>query len=339
MAGYLYKESLATPQSKPGYKSNCVTVVGRKKKCGHAWCPRCGLDTIRKALASVRQMDWRRVRRVDFTLDPSLFKNPQEAHKLSERKLSDTIQAIERKAGREVLGYRWFKEWHRDGFPHWHVLIEMAGPSKMIGGDVLREVWGQGRVYEDYFKDENQWVKFVGYLGKTGYLAKDKAHQVRLPQWVLDTNARVRRTGGSEKPEAKEKPWADDEDVEDWLKRFGHQAPEEHNQIRSHGEILATCGGGVHLYILQGKAELIYYGLSKEKYEDFKSREGEFLKGLGFAIKMEPQEWVKFYHSTIPSDPDQLFQNQIRGQPGAKPKPKTPLPSPPEGETLQISPS
>lgn len=323
--GYLYNEGYISPQHPDGYQVEPVRIVGRKKRCRSSWCPLCGIKAIYRALQRVRQMRWDRVRRVDLTLDPSLFKSPAEANKACERKISDTVQALERQTGRVVLDYRWFKEWHEDGFPHWHVLIEFDGPPGMLGGDLLRSVWGFGRVFEGYFKSRAHWDAFVGYMGKTGYMGEGKEHQTTLPEWAMETHKRVRRYGGAledrdekiKELQASEGDW----DAEwPWIEDHEKKSEDDFSPHRTNREIIASCGSSVELLMLEGAGELTSFGYSRETYKEWKQRGGEYVEKIGWVVVMTPREWHEHFMKHIRVDWDPMPRPNLTSARRMKPK-------------------
>jgi hypothetical protein len=86
--------------------------------------------------------------------------------------------------GVEVKDWAGQIEWHKDGTPHWHMLIRTkAGKAGMIGNADLKRAWPWGGVYEDYFKSQTHYDNTVGYFGKSGYFHRGKKHQTELPDY------------------------------------------------------------------------------------------------------------------------------------------------------------
>ena len=87
-------------------------------------------------------------------------------------------------------------EWHRNGFPHWHLTIDVTvqGKRGMIGGDNLRQYWPIGGVRETPIKSKAHWYHLTGYFKKHGYFEKKKAHQGMLPKWAKEGTKRIRRS-------------------------------------------------------------------------------------------------------------------------------------------------
>ncbi len=136
-------------------------------------------------------MDWRRTRMVTLTLNPANWTDGEDAYiwyKIN-KPIGHFIENLGR-AGIKVTDWTCNMEWHDNGYPHWHLLIEVdkPGPAGMIGQELLHKLWSHGdtthRIHEYYFSSEERFKKFTGYFSKSGYLHKDKQHQVTLPAWA-----------------------------------------------------------------------------------------------------------------------------------------------------------
>ena len=193
-------------------------VFYRKKHCGSSWCPKCyKIGTFKKIKGRLEKFKWENTRQVVLTIDRGRFKDGRGAwEEVSERKsIANMIWNLRRVRKVKVIRWLWVLEWHRDGFPHWHLLIETQNKG-MIGGDLLREYWGMGIwIKESYFKSKEHWNNVVGYFQKKGYFEKGKKYQSELPGWARNTNIRIRRYSGSvEEDEGKfysiEKPKRED---------------------------------------------------------------------------------------------------------------------------------
>jgi len=175
------------------------------KSCGVAWCKKgCDRQWIKRQSEKLAHFAWDKTRHVILTVNPWGYKNGREAYEdiKNHRRIPELIRKLKRGKKRKV-GNKWIwerkplkitnwivhLEWHKNGFPHWHLLIEIdsIGWRTRIGGDALRSIWNPGKfVYETYFKDPKHWRNLVGDFGKTGYFQKDKDHQAHLPSWAMD---------------------------------------------------------------------------------------------------------------------------------------------------------
>jgi hypothetical protein len=87
-------------------------------------------------------------------------------------------------------------EFYEDGFPHWHLLIEVENEGKagMIGGKNLHRSWAQGIVKETYFRNLDHWKSIAGYFADKGYFERGKEYQTELPKDIKEHyGRRIRR--------------------------------------------------------------------------------------------------------------------------------------------------
>ncbi|MCD4717447.1 MAG: hypothetical protein K8R45_12010 [Desulfobacterales bacterium] len=140
----------------------------------------------------------------DHKLIPGFIRNLQRGKKVFNKK-TGTWEVLYPPI--KISNWMWFLEWHKDGYPHWHLFIEVekAGKAGMIGGDHIRHYWDIGRVRESYIRDKKHWNFLTGYFLKHGYFyhKKGKDHQTKLPKWALnDIHLKIRRTGRKAKARA-----------------------------------------------------------------------------------------------------------------------------------------
>jgi len=184
------------PISRQGEKY-CLT----KGRCRKQWCPNCG--DLSDPIAQMLTMDPKRVRAVTLTVDPSLYKDGYEAFTSIQQKgrLSQFIRDVGRSlasCGIQITNYVWFLEWHRNGFPHWHLFIEVnrVGRKGMLGADRIRHYWPYARIVrESWIRNKKHWDRLTGYVQKNGYLEKGKGHQIQLPEWTDKLAKAPRRYG------------------------------------------------------------------------------------------------------------------------------------------------
>jgi len=162
--------------------------------CRSPWCKKCAKvsPTHGRIQTRLERMDWRSVRHVILTVSREY--PAQGAYTLirKHRSIPRLMAALNLK-GRQWL---WVLEWHADGWPHWHVLVE--SDRGMIGKKRIDLEWGWGWSWESYIRDADHWAKIKGYHRSKGYLAGEgKAHQLELPAWLL-TESRVRKFSGSQ---------------------------------------------------------------------------------------------------------------------------------------------
>jgi hypothetical protein len=319
-----------------GWKDECYTVIGRKGRCGHVWCPSCGKKAVNRFYRYLKPFRWDHVRHCVLTIDRRKFDNDARGcyKYISEGKhLSEFVRRL-KSGGVQIIKHRWILEWHRDGFPHWHFLfeVEKTGRYGQIGNKDLLEAWRFGAVREWYFQTEYHWKRFIGYFHKTGYFEQKKAHQAKLPGWALESKVRIRRHGGSESiktkngidrlPEKPENEWIETGRGDDyitrrmWRKRQEKSVPDEDD--RTNLAILESCGCQTDVCVLvrtgktfelEGKdgkktviedePKVMHVGLMPIKYRDFKSRSGDYVPKYGYRIGMSLKEWCDFYYSYV----------------------------------------
>jgi len=149
----------------------------------------------------MRRMNWRRVREVMLTVDRSLYRDGEEAYfDIGEKRgVGNLLKNLQRTEGVKIVDWVSVLEWHEDGFPHWHILIETEeeGRGGMIGYEKIKAHWSFGKwETETYVKSASHWNNLVGYFDKHGYFEKGKEYQGRLPDWALKSRKSIRRWHG-----------------------------------------------------------------------------------------------------------------------------------------------
>lgn len=270
-----------------------VHVIGFKGSCSSVWCPECYTKKGGSKRFSDRLgvLDWKKTRQVVLTVDPEKFASPQDAYeKIKENKsIPQLIHNLKRTEKISISDWCWVLEWHRGGFPHWHLFIETdEGKKGMIGNECLLKHWHHGLIFESWIKSEYHWKKFTEYFGRRGYFnpkekqqghsKKDKTHQTTLPQWALQVRYRIRKTGSKVLRSAKLK--VDDEKENDDQK--------EEIEGRTYDEILKSCGQTTYcrFEILQGKVKTYAYKKINISYKHFREYGGDYIPQLGHLIPM-----------------------------------------------------
>jgi hypothetical protein len=86
--------------------------------------------------------------------------------------------------GVEVKDWAGQIEFHKDGTPHFHLLIRtMDGFKGQIGYEKLKMAWPWGGFKERYFKNKYDYHAIIGYFGKAGYFEQGKEYQTILPDY------------------------------------------------------------------------------------------------------------------------------------------------------------
>ena len=161
-------------------------------------------------LERIQGWEWNQVRAITLTLDPSFPQwidfGPERAFETIQEKkaIPALMRDLQRTAKAPIDDWIRVLEWHRNGFPHWHILVRVTkkGHYGKIGADEIRKYWSYGRIHENYFRTPNHWQRFTGYFGKQGYFEdkKGKAHQVDLPEWAKNRTTPIRRWDSKHKP-------------------------------------------------------------------------------------------------------------------------------------------
>ncbi len=180
----------------------------RKHRCARSWCTDCFKGYIAPLIATrLRGFNWRSVRHIVLTIDPDKYNGPEEAFNevAKKRAIAELCRNIERTHGREINDWIRLLEWHSNGFPHWHLIVEMSvqGRAAQIGQDIIHHYWPYGKIVrEKYVESEHHWDNICGYLQKKGYLTggEGKTHQLVLPDWLADSTKKIPRYSSMRKP-------------------------------------------------------------------------------------------------------------------------------------------
>lgn len=173
-----------------------VAVVPCRCRC--RTCPRCGPALgwkVRQAMLAKENL-FRRGKLLTLTVDRKRFSEPAEAH----RAISDGsyVPRLLRLLG--VKTWMWaleFQQQSGQGWPHWHILIDLSTAKKRIdlkrAWRLWRDKWKLGGLDFSYKKKQPRNRKHAIYY-ITKYLTKmPKA----FPVWVLNSEKRVRFVQGS----------------------------------------------------------------------------------------------------------------------------------------------
>jgi hypothetical protein len=200
-------------------EKSIIPVSGKKCSCKSVWCPVCFRSRFHDRIVEIfSPYDWQSTRHVILTVDPDLYESPFAALEdiREKRMVGEFIRRLRHgvkvKTGSrwvwkykpvDVLRWAWFLEFHKNGFPHYHVFIQtpLKGSAGMIGGDFLRDCWKISKIVkETYFRDEAHFREMTGYYANKGYFEKGKEYQGRLPEDILNNvQGKIKRMNSSEK--------------------------------------------------------------------------------------------------------------------------------------------
>lgn len=182
-----------------GSKWNQVTeavIVGHR--CDARTCPVCGKrrgHETRQALLA-RAPLFSTPLLLTFTIDPKRFESAQQAHEVVSA--GGFIRRLMKFLG--IRYWVWVMEFQRNGWPHWHVLVDVSERGPLGPGDLRRvwrlwrDEWGLGGLdvqkRREAFASPEHAVMYV-----TKYLMKPPKHG--FPEWFL--RGKRRRLVGASK--------------------------------------------------------------------------------------------------------------------------------------------
>jgi hypothetical protein len=132
-----------------------------------------------------------------LSVDRAKFHDGRDAfdYITKKRGIGNFIRNLERTDGIKIDDWVSTLQWHRDGFPHWHIQIQvdLEGRAGMIGQDRLHNRWPFGLyVREEYIRDEDHWKRLLGYFNRHGYF-EGGGYQNKLPLWAVRSRDRIKR--------------------------------------------------------------------------------------------------------------------------------------------------
>lgn len=239
-------------------------------------------------------MSWKRVRFVTLTLDRKISGDGETAYNWAKanKPIGRFIQNLGR-AGVEITDWTSNIEWHDDGTPHWHLLIEVAqaGRSGRIGQDVIHRCWPYGRIHETFFKSRNHFRDFLGYFKKSGYLHKDKQHQIELPAWASSEDWRgvkINRFSSMRHPSGEERAPSVDLPADDDLRP--ESISDDNKTLTTYQDRLDYCGGETEVWFEYFDAsnesrQFLYQRLRIPYHIMVEEMAGCYEDGLGFVLE------------------------------------------------------
>lgn len=302
-----------------GTKDGSTQVLIQSVRCGDPFhAGKCQDETNKRIKGEFWKMDRLKVRHIMV----SYARNEGEDGKSN---YTDSVKGKHRnkfmlrlaryleQCGRNVGRVVCVREWHKDGYQHFHFIMEVSGVG-MIGKHKIQELWGHGNVWETYYRTYRDWVTFVGYFDKTGYMDKDKNHQNCLPEWAMDTTLRIRRFEVFGRPLDKPEDEIVDrgasetviirEETDEKLKNGDEVEFTVKNRFSglTHRERQARCGEATKLSVIQGRdpstARIIEYGEIEIPYSWFNNFPWRYVRGFGKVLFLSNREflvmWKKF---------------------------------------------
>lgn len=296
-----------------------VHLMGYKCSCGSVWCRNCYVKKggSERFASRLNEMDFRAVRQVVLTIDLKKFDGSGQRafeHCQDKKAVAQFIHNLRRTGKIIIKDWAWVLEWHSDGAPHWHVFIETErGKKGQIGNHTLLRHWSYGMVFESYIKSKSHWRRFTAYFAGNGYFnpkqgteARDKSHQLELPEWAKEVSYRIRKTGSMVKKNIDGDGQKRQTDGDEG-KGQGVDKPVNNRPPKIYREVLDACGQSTYCQIQRGPGERIWKKI-KIPYKCFIEYPGEYLKRLGYWVEMNFKEYLLFaalYDNELIADPSE----------------------------------
>jgi hypothetical protein len=188
---------------------------------------------------------WSSVLMLTLTVDPRGFATPEEAWRYVGKKRAIAVLLRTLKRQGKLVGPEWFSalEFHRSGWPHWHVATHASFIAKID----LDRAWSLGHTWVSRTREFMTPDHAVHYVTK--YVMKP---EVGPPGWVLASTAKIHKFSTSRgllpRP-----------------KRERSEGDGSTRKRRTIGARLADCGQSVNVFEVRGDSWSFVHNLSKEK--------------------------------------------------------------------------
>lgn len=168
-----------------------TTHFACKNRCVSQFCPDCSMSHCVAWREKLRDgiKHWRSVIMLTMTIDPKQHRDPESAFRLvqQKRRVAEMIRKLHRDGVLRTKEYTLTIEFHKNGWPHYHVLVEATFVCK----HKLQESWKMGVcwVSKHDFEGINHAINYA-----TKYIVKTDANDgFAFPGWVLDYDGLIRR--------------------------------------------------------------------------------------------------------------------------------------------------
>jgi len=274
-------------------------VTARKCSCKSSWCPICwGRYGKVELTERLNTLDWEFVRHVELTVSRDRFKDGEGAFEeiTHKRGLGSLLKELERADGVPIVDWVGVVEWHVDGFPHWHLFIEVESKGKegMIGHGVILRRWPFGVVvWESPILSEDHWKHIKGYFDRNGYFGEGKGHQGKLPEWGRQSKKRIKRWQSMRSEKRITRMSCDESlgegkglSMGDKEERLGHR--------ESYESILSSCGARTFIEVKTNSSTDSF--TVDVDYGKVKCRWGwEYVEGKGLMMNLFGNDaWIGF---------------------------------------------
>ena len=238
-------------------------------------------DLIRPAIADFKHV-------LMLTLTVERRDSPKDAYEKAqkERAVSELIRALHRNGFLVTKRFFYVIEFHRDGYPHWHVIVE----SGYIPHAELKKRWGRGHVWisagprnkKEAFKSADHAMNYV-----TKYLTKSEP----FPNWVMEYEGNMRRFSTSRglirevKPRPKKSPLS--------------QRQKKPRQRRTPKERVSSCGAKTSLLIRYGRDFRFYESIDLKFEERFRKLSHAELRQLVAEQNAQARDQLNHWTSIV----------------------------------------
>ena len=296
--GFPYLDIEKSQSRRPNFNDSLVVFTALKCKCNCSWCPRCFVARVAPKISKrISSMNWQSTRQIILTVDPRKFENdPRKAYEYlvrEKKSIPQFMRDLQRTAGVKVSDWVRVLEWHKNGFPHWHIFVDVGveGKKGMIGHDILKSYWSYGGCAESPIKSEKHFRKLTGYFGKFGYFSSDKAHQAKLPEWALLSNFKIRRYD-SARPQKTDSDVLPDSDLDDSFADSVSDEEDDSNSDdwRGYASAMSECGSET----LVQYRDSCRFGKFSIPFEYFRSLPGEYVEGKGYVVEIWESDFLEF---------------------------------------------
>lgn len=248
----------------------------------------------------LNSLDWEFARHIELTVSRGNFKDGEEAfQEISyKRGIGNLLKELERTEGIPIIDWVSFLEWHKDGFPHWHLFIEVEskGRSGMIGHERIKRRWPFGVViWESPIKSEDHWKHIKGYFERYGYFGEGKGHQSKLPEWAMKRKKRIKRFESMKGEKGITRMYQDKRSsLGQWYKIGEKGDGKKKKERRSYELIISECGDKTRIEIIDNSFTNSF--TVEVKYSEIKDWcRFPYIKGKGLVgnlLKNEMEEFI-----------------------------------------------
>ncbi|QYY34909.1 hypothetical protein [Ruficoccus sp. ZRK36] len=154
---------------------------------GPNWITERGVYLKRKEIERKGLPVLKRCKFLTLTTDGHGLMPPQEVYELGSARMRRFLAKVRKVIGK--FGWAWKLEFHEDGYPHWHLIIDYRKKIPPDFLDMFTKWWGLGRVNVQGIR-EKRFRYLFKYVSKMASGDCDEETGLDLPGWVLDYRKR-----------------------------------------------------------------------------------------------------------------------------------------------------